>query len=110
MQNLATFEAMTAVTLQFLQRNAQDQAGVTVTPNNRRGPDDMEIDALTKKGKGKKARERAKLMDQRRIASYADVLATWPKIAGSRTQARAAHPTTRARKVKAKAKANERTV
>ena len=52
MQNLATFEAMTAVTLQFLQHNAQYQAGVTVTPN-RRGPDDMEIDALTKKGKGK---------------------------------------------------------
>ena len=86
MQNLATFEAMTAVTLQFLQHNAQYQAGVTVTPNNRRGP-----------GKEKaKARERAKLMDQRRVASYADVLATWPKIAGSRTQARAAHPTTRA--------------
>ena len=53
MQNLATFEAMTAVTLQFLQHNAQYQAGVTVTPSNRRGPDDMEIDALTKKGKGK---------------------------------------------------------
>ena len=53
MQNLATFEAMTAVTLQFLQHNAQYQAGVTVTPNNRRGQDDMEIDALTKKGKGK---------------------------------------------------------
>ena len=53
MQNLATFEAMTAVTLQFLQHSAQYQAGVTVTPNNRRGPDDMEIDALTKKGKGK---------------------------------------------------------
>ena len=35
MQNLATFEAMTAVTLQFLQHNAQYQAGVTVTPNNR---------------------------------------------------------------------------
>ena len=29
MQNLATFEAMTAVTLQFLQHNAQYQAGVT---------------------------------------------------------------------------------
>ena len=53
MQNLATFEAMTAVTLQFLQRNAQYQAGVTVASNKRRGPDDMEIDTLTKKGKGK---------------------------------------------------------
>ena len=49
-------------------------------------------------------------MDQRRVASYADVLATRPKIAGSRTQAREAHPTTRARKAKAKAKAKERTV
>ena len=49
MQNLATFEAMTAVTLQFLQHNAQYQASVTETPNNRKGPDDMEIDALTKK-------------------------------------------------------------
>ena len=53
MQNQETFEAMTPVTLQFLQRNAQNEAGVTVTPNNRRGPDDMEIDAFTKKGKGK---------------------------------------------------------
>ena len=48
MQNLDTFEAMTAVTLQFLQHSAQHQAGVTVTPNNRRGP------ALTKTGKGYK--------------------------------------------------------
>ena len=64
MQNLDTFEAMTAVTLQFLQHNAQYQAGVTVTSNNRKGPDDMEIDALTK------------LMDQRRVVSCADVSAT----------------------------------
>ena len=53
MQNLDSFEAMTAVTLQFLQHNAQYQAWVTVTPNNRKGPDDMEIDAKTKKGTGK---------------------------------------------------------
>ena len=53
MQNLAGFEAMTAVTLQFLQHNAKHQAGVTVTPYSRKGPHDMEIDALTKKGKGK---------------------------------------------------------
>ena len=53
MQNLDTFEAMAAVTLQFLQQNAQYRAGVTVTPRvYRRGPDDMEIDAMTKKGKG----------------------------------------------------------
>ena len=45
MQSLDTFEAMTAVALQFLQHNAQYQAGVTVSPNNRKGPDDMEIDA-----------------------------------------------------------------
>ena len=51
MQRLDTFDAMAAVTLQFLQHNAQYQAGVTVSPNNRRGPDDMEIDALTKKSK-----------------------------------------------------------
>ena len=57
MQNLDTFEAMTAVTLQFLQHNAQYQAGVTVTPNsNNKGPDDMEIDALIKKGKIHKGR------------------------------------------------------
>ena len=54
MQNLDTFEAMTAVTLQFLQHHAVYQAGVTVTPHNRKGPDDMEIDALTKRGKGHK--------------------------------------------------------
>ena len=44
MQSLDTFEPMTAVTLQFLQDNAQYQAGAAVTPN-RKGPDDMEIDA-----------------------------------------------------------------
>ena len=44
MQSLDTFEAMTAVTLQYLQDTAQYQAGVAVTPN-RKGPDDMEIDA-----------------------------------------------------------------
>ena len=36
MQNLDTFEAMAAVSLQFPQHDAQFQAGVTVTPNNRR--------------------------------------------------------------------------
>ena len=56
MQHLDTFEAMTAVTLQFLPHNAQYQADVTVTPNYRRGPGDMEIDALTKKGKGYKGK------------------------------------------------------
>ena len=60
MQSLDTFEAMTAVTLQFLQHNAQYQAGVTVTPNNRKGPDDMEIDPLTKKGKSHKGRGKNK--------------------------------------------------
>ena len=57
MQNLDTFEAMTAVTLHFpLQHHAQYQAGVTVMPNNRKGPDDIEIDALTQKGKGHKGK------------------------------------------------------
>ena len=60
MQSLDTFEAMTAVTLQFLQHNVQYQAGVTVSPNNRRGPDDMEIDALTKKGKNHKGKGKSK--------------------------------------------------
>ena len=49
-------------------------------------------------------------MDQRRVASCSDVVATWPKIAGSRTQAREVHPTARARKAKVKAKAKERAV
>ena len=63
MQNLDTYrsdgsndssvlEAMAAVTLQFLQHTALYLAGLTVTPNSRRGPDDMEIDVLTRKGKG----------------------------------------------------------
>ena len=69
MQNLATFEAMTAVTLQFLEPIAQYQAGVRVTPNSRRGPDDMEIDALTKKAKGE-ARERAKLRSDAEILMH----------------------------------------
>ena len=76
MQSLDTFEAMTAVTLQVLQHNAQYQAGVTVSPNNRRGPDDMEIDALTKKGKSHKGKGKSKIDGEKRVASYADVLAT----------------------------------
>ena len=56
MHNLDTFEVMTAATLQFLQHNAQYPAGVKVTPDNRRGPHDMESDALTKKGKGYKGK------------------------------------------------------
>ena len=65
MQNLYTFEAMAAVTLQFMQQNAQYQAGVTVTPNRRKGPDDLEIDALTRKGKGCKGKgNRAKSKDR----------------------------------------------
>ena len=106
MQNLDTFEAMTAVTLQFLQHNAQYQAGVTVTPSNRRGPDDMEIDPLTKQGKGYKGKGKRKTDGQkRRVASRADVLDTWPKIAGSRKRASVVpYPTTRASKAMAKAK------
>ena len=74
MQSLDTFEAMTAVTLQFLQHNAQYQAGVTVSPNKKKGPDDMEIDALTKKGKSHKGKgKRAKPMDRNRVASCAAV-------------------------------------
>ena len=66
MQSLDTFEAMTAaVTLQFLQHNAQYQAGVTVSPNNKRGPDDMETDALTKKGKNHKGQGKSKTDGQK---------------------------------------------
>ena len=60
MQSLDTFLAMTAVTLQFLQHNALYQAGVAVLPNNMKGPDDMEIDALTKKGKSHIGRGKSK--------------------------------------------------
>ena len=60
MQSLDTFEAMTAVTLQFLQHNAHYQASVTVSPNNKREPDDMDIDALTKKGKSHKGKGKSK--------------------------------------------------
>ena len=65
MQGLDTFEAMTAVTLQFLQHNAQYQAGVTVSPNNKKGPDDMEIDALTKKGKSHKGKGKSETDGQK---------------------------------------------
>ena len=78
MQNLDAFEVMTAVTLQFLQHTAQSQAGVTVSP---KGPDDMEIDALTKKGKIHKGKKgRAKLIDRNEVDSYAAVLDTWQNI------------------------------
>ena len=43
-------------------------------------------------------------MDQRRVASCADVVATWPKIVGSRTQAREVHPTSKGKKGKGKGK------
>ena len=65
MQSLDTFEAMTAVTLQFLQHNAQYQAGVTVSPNNLKGPDDMEIDASTKNGKSHKGEGKSKTDGQK---------------------------------------------
>ena len=104
MQNLATFEAMTAVTLQFLQHNAQYQAGVTVTPSNRRGPDDMEIDALTKKGKGKnKGKNKTRWIKDELLR----VRTWWPHgqrllVQGHRQGE--VHPTAKARKAKAKAK------
>ena len=103
MQNLATFEAMTAVTLQFLQHNAQYQAGVTVTPSNRRGPDDMEIDALTKKGKGKN-KGKSKTDGSKTSCFVCGRGGHMAKDCWSRTQAREVHPTARARKAKAKAK------
>ena len=69
-QNLDTFDAMATVTLHFLQHNAQCQAGVTVTPNNKRGPDDMEIDALTRAKTTKRARtNRPKPKGRRQAAS-----------------------------------------
>ena len=49
-----------------MQHNAQYQAGVTVTPNNRRGPDDTKIDALTKRGKGHEGKERSETDGQKR--------------------------------------------
>ena len=62
-QNLDTFEAMSAVTLQFLQINAQCQAGATRTLNSRRGPDDMEIDALSKKNESTSKSKEKKSVD-----------------------------------------------
>ena len=60
-----TFEAMTAVVFQFLQHNAQYPAGVTVTSNKRNGPDDMEVDALTKEGKSHKGIGKSKTDGQK---------------------------------------------
>ena len=65
MQNLDTFEAMTAAPLQFLQHNAQHQACVTISPNKKRKPDDMEIDTLTKKGKSHKGEGKSKTERQK---------------------------------------------
>ena len=105
MQNLDTCEAMTAVTLEFLQHNAQSQAGVTVTPNNRRGPDDMEIDASTKKGKGYKGN--GKNNTDPTTDELPRVRTCWShgqRLLGSRKLTRAVYPTTRARNAKAKAR------
>ena len=65
MQNLDTIESMTAVTLQFLQHDAKYQAGVTISPDNRRGTDDMEIDAVTKEGKNHKGKGKSKTDGQK---------------------------------------------
>ena len=65
MQNLETFEEMVAVTLQFLQHMAQYQASVTMVRNNKRRPDDMEIDPLTKKSKGCKGKGKSKTNGQK---------------------------------------------
>ena len=43
-------------------------------------------------------------MDQRRVASCADVMATWPKIAGSRTQSKGSAPNSKGKKGKSKSK------
>ena len=59
-QSLDTFESMTAVTLQFLQRDAKYQAGVTALPDNKRKSDNMEINALTKRGKSHKGKGKNK--------------------------------------------------
>ena len=69
MQNLDTFEAMSAVTLQFLQINAQCQAGATRTLNSRRRPDDMEIVALSKKNESKSKSKEKKSVDELTIPS-----------------------------------------
>ena len=70
MQNLDTFEAMSAVTLQFLQINAQCQAGATRTVNSRRRPDGMEIDALSKKNESKgKSKEKTAWTNSRFLRS-----------------------------------------
>ena len=54
-QNLDTFESMKTVNPQVLQHNAQYQAGVNVLHDNEREEsNDMEIDALTKKGSSHK--------------------------------------------------------
>ncbi len=56
-QNMDDYAAMKAVTLQFLQSSAEYRAGIPVAPHPRRrghrDPDAMEVDALTRKGKGK---------------------------------------------------------
>ena len=59
-QSLDTFESMTAVTLQFLQRDAKYQAGVTALPDSERKSDSTEINALTKRGKNHKGKGKNK--------------------------------------------------
>ena len=49
-------------------------------------------------------------MDRRRVAPCVDVSGTCPETAGSKIRARESRPTTRVRKVKAKAKTKERAV
>ena len=62
-QNLDDFASMKGVTLQFLQSNAEYVAGVPTSHSQKRrdknrDPNAMEVDALTRRGKGAKGKDK----------------------------------------------------
>ena len=103
MQSLDTFEAMTAVILQFLQHNAQYQAGVTVSPH-KRGPDDMEIDALTKKGKSHKGKGKNKIDGQKSSCFTCGRAGHMTKDCGFKDTGKGGPPSNKGKKGKGKGK------
>ena len=85
---------------------------MTLTRNsNKKGPDDMEIDALTKKGKSHKGKGKHKTDGQKTSCSVCGRVGHMPRDCSFKDTSKGVTPNNRSKKkVKARAQAKERTV